>query len=79
MPIVVLTAHRALEEAKELNAHKSLEAEDVLPVSSIKKIVKPSFAVLAVSLICSQIKRAVSVLVSVESFNAKEDRDYLYF
>ena len=35
VPIVVLTAHRALEEAKELNAHKSLEAEDVLPVSSI--------------------------------------------
>lgn len=36
VPIVVLTAHRALEEAKELNAHKSLEAEDVLPLPASK-------------------------------------------
>lgn len=33
VPIVVLTVHRAQEEAKEQNAHGSLEAEDVLPVS----------------------------------------------
>lgn len=33
VPIVVLTVHRAQEEAKEQRSHGSYEAEDVLPVS----------------------------------------------
>ena len=33
VPIVVLTVHRAQEEAKEQNSHGNLEAEDILPVS----------------------------------------------
>lgn len=33
VPIVVLTVHRAQEEAKEQRLHASYEAEDVLPVS----------------------------------------------
>ena len=33
VPIVVLTVHRAQEEAKEQRSHASYEAEDVLPVS----------------------------------------------
>ena len=33
VPIVVLTVHRAQEEATEQRSHASYEAEDVLPVS----------------------------------------------
>ena len=33
VPIVVLTVHRAQEEAKEQRSQASYEAEDVLPVS----------------------------------------------
>lgn len=36
VPIVVLTVHRAQAEAKEQNAHGSLEAEDVLPLPASK-------------------------------------------
>ncbi|KAK2556543.1 hypothetical protein P5673_021452 [Acropora cervicornis] len=36
VPIVVLTVHRAQEEAKEQNAHGNLEAEDVLPLPASK-------------------------------------------
>lgn len=36
VPIVLLTVHRAQEEAREENAHGSLEAEDVLPLPASK-------------------------------------------
>ena len=35
VPIVVLTVHRAQEEAKEQRSHASYEAEDALPVSGV--------------------------------------------
>lgn len=50
--IVVLMVYCVLEEVKELNVYKSLEVEDVLLVSLIKKIVKFFFVVLVVLLIC---------------------------